>query len=220
MSASRASEGADGLRRSTRLQNSRTQKTVNLLLDAGLELMAEHGYESTQVNDIATAAGVSRATFYNHFESKEELLWELIVSRLPRMMGSNPEVQAEDAETSAYARIRAANNAYFEAYERDATLMKVWDEAASRSKEARRLLHDARLPFLVRTEQSIRRLQARNLADPTVDAEYAAQALTGMVSRFAYTWFVAEEPFDRERAYDAVTRLWANAIGLREDGNE
>ncbi|HEY8047336.1 MAG TPA: hypothetical protein VIF35_23955, partial [Streptosporangiaceae bacterium] len=42
--------------------------------------------------------------------------------------------------------------------------------------------------FVTRAEKSIRGLQEAGLADPALDPRYAAHALTGMVSRFAYTW--------------------------------
>ena len=41
---------------------------------AGMELFAERGYQNVAIADIATAAGVSRRTFFRHFGSKGELL--------------------------------------------------------------------------------------------------------------------------------------------------
>jgi AcrR family transcriptional regulator len=41
---------------------------------AGMDLFAERGYESVTVQDIATAAGIGRRTFFRHYRSKEELL--------------------------------------------------------------------------------------------------------------------------------------------------
>jgi AcrR family transcriptional regulator len=42
------------------------------MLEAIVELVAEHGYASTTVGGIAAKAGVSRTTFYEQFESKED----------------------------------------------------------------------------------------------------------------------------------------------------
>lgn len=41
---------------------------------AGMDLFAERGYSNVTVQDIATAAGIGRRTFFRHFRSKEELL--------------------------------------------------------------------------------------------------------------------------------------------------
>src|ERR687893_1487221 len=43
------------------------------LLDAFVELVASHGYASTTVGGIAAKAGVSRTTFYELFDSKEDI---------------------------------------------------------------------------------------------------------------------------------------------------
>jgi len=42
------------------------------MLDAIVELVATHGYARTTVGGIAAQAGVSRTTFYEQFESKED----------------------------------------------------------------------------------------------------------------------------------------------------
>jgi AcrR family transcriptional regulator len=42
------------------------------MLDAIVELVAEDGYASTTVGGIAGRAGVSRSTFYEQFESKDD----------------------------------------------------------------------------------------------------------------------------------------------------
>ena len=40
-------------------------------------LFAAQGYESTSVQQIVTAAGVTKGAFYHHFASKDELLFEV-----------------------------------------------------------------------------------------------------------------------------------------------
>jgi len=45
------------------------------LEEAAAELFLEHTYAATTVEQIAQRAGVSRATFFNYFASKAELLW-------------------------------------------------------------------------------------------------------------------------------------------------
>jgi AcrR family transcriptional regulator len=55
-------------------------KTVNRredLLDAAITAFVDRGYEGTSVADLATATGLSKAAFVYHFESKEQLLFEL-----------------------------------------------------------------------------------------------------------------------------------------------
>jgi AcrR family transcriptional regulator len=44
------------------------------ICSAARELFFLRGYEATTVEDIATATGASRSTFYTHFRDKEEIL--------------------------------------------------------------------------------------------------------------------------------------------------
>ncbi len=44
------------------------------LTEAAFELFAEHGFEAVTVDDIATHAGVTKGSFYSHFQSKREII--------------------------------------------------------------------------------------------------------------------------------------------------
>ncbi|MEL7030166.1 MAG: helix-turn-helix domain-containing protein, partial [Pseudomonadota bacterium] len=50
------------------------RETRMRILDAALELMAEHGYENVKIEDIANAADIANATFFLHFPTKASLL--------------------------------------------------------------------------------------------------------------------------------------------------
>ncbi|HEU4849351.1 MAG TPA: helix-turn-helix domain-containing protein [Terrimesophilobacter sp.] len=43
--------------------------------DAAAELFLEQSYDGTTIDEITRRAGVSRATFFNYFSSKSDLLW-------------------------------------------------------------------------------------------------------------------------------------------------
>src|SRR5690349_9914451 len=46
-------------------------RTRQAIADAAAQLVGERGIEGTTADDIAAAAGIGRATFFRHFESKE-----------------------------------------------------------------------------------------------------------------------------------------------------
>jgi AcrR family transcriptional regulator len=56
-----------------------------LLLDAARDLIALTGSDDISARDIAERAGVSSATLYRHFESKQQLVDEISVDRWHRM---------------------------------------------------------------------------------------------------------------------------------------
>jgi AcrR family transcriptional regulator len=56
------------------------------LFDAALDLFARSGYQATSHADIAFEADIGRTTFYEYFASTEDLLVQLVESRLPAMV--------------------------------------------------------------------------------------------------------------------------------------
>jgi AcrR family transcriptional regulator len=69
----------------------RVQRTEQLLRSALLSLIQEKGFETLSVQDIIDRANVGRATFYAHFDNKEDLL----VSGFDNLRASLKERQRE-----------------------------------------------------------------------------------------------------------------------------
>ena len=51
-----------------------------LIQETALELFATKGYHSTSISMIARTAGISKGLLYNYYESKEDLLNEMLSS--------------------------------------------------------------------------------------------------------------------------------------------
>jgi AcrR family transcriptional regulator len=75
------------------------QETKKKIAKAAFDLIAQRGFETTSVDDIAKAAGVSKGLIYNYYKSKEHLLQELVTESLhegedvlPSIIG-NPDPQ-------------------------------------------------------------------------------------------------------------------------------
>jgi AcrR family transcriptional regulator len=60
------------------LRAAQKQMTYDLFLAKALELFGTKGYLATTIDDIATAAGSTRTTFYLHFSSKAEVMSALL----------------------------------------------------------------------------------------------------------------------------------------------
>lgn len=58
------------------------EETRQKLLDSALQVFARNGYERATVDEIVREAGFSKGAFYVHFETKEDLFWEMLEERI------------------------------------------------------------------------------------------------------------------------------------------
>ncbi|WP_290061669.1 TetR/AcrR family transcriptional regulator [Amycolatopsis solani] len=81
------------------------------LSKAALELFAERGYENTTVIDIAERAGLTKSTFFRHFQDKREVLFGggALAGLLAEAIASAPETAGPlEALTEAMVAIGRA----------------------------------------------------------------------------------------------------------------
>lgn len=78
------------------------------ILEAALQIFCAHGFEATRLEDIADRAGVSKATIYLYFESKEDLLYALIRENIiPLVEQTIAHMEAFDGSPSDFLRLKA-----------------------------------------------------------------------------------------------------------------
>lgn len=77
MSETDGSEAGNGS--GTRKRLSRGER-YDLILEHAIDVFGSRGYHNVSMDDIAEAAGVSKALVYQHFESKDELYMEVMRS--------------------------------------------------------------------------------------------------------------------------------------------
>lgn len=52
--------------------------TLNSIIEAGISLIRKKGLKHVTVDDIVTAVGIGKSSFYTYYPSKEELLYDVI----------------------------------------------------------------------------------------------------------------------------------------------
>ncbi|MCB0629598.1 MAG: TetR/AcrR family transcriptional regulator [Saprospiraceae bacterium] len=67
-------------------------QTKENIKNAALELFGKLGYHSTSISQIAKAAGVSKGLMYSYFESKQDLLYYIIMEAMDLGMKLMDEV--------------------------------------------------------------------------------------------------------------------------------
>lgn len=74
----------------------RVGRTRRALKEALLELIRERGYEKVSIREVTERANVGRSTFYSHFASKEDLLFDGFDEWLLSRAESGAEDEAEE----------------------------------------------------------------------------------------------------------------------------
>jgi AcrR family transcriptional regulator len=57
----------------------------NEIIDGAMKLFAQYGYHSTSLNDVASKIGVTKATLYYYFRSKDEIMRAILEKSMNRM---------------------------------------------------------------------------------------------------------------------------------------
>lgn len=61
-----------------RLSVEKKEAKKDRIIEKSMELFKENGYHATKVEEITKALGISKGNFYTYFNSKEEVLYEIL----------------------------------------------------------------------------------------------------------------------------------------------
>ena len=108
MSTATASARSGGRRRG-RPPGSDGAATTERLLDAATAMCAERGFDGSTLTAIAERAGVSSTAVYNHFDSREDLLYAAAVRAIAQLRALAHEVDVPGI-AAAYLRPEMREN--------------------------------------------------------------------------------------------------------------
>ncbi|WP_454011584.1 TetR/AcrR family transcriptional regulator [Aquamicrobium terrae] len=86
------------------LRARKRRETRQRIVEAGMKLFVENGYEATTLDMIAAAAGISRRTFFYYFKSKEDVLLARQGSGFPQALRAAMLEQSPQKTPLAAAR--------------------------------------------------------------------------------------------------------------------
>jgi len=138
------------------------------LVDAAIRAFDRTNGEKLTVSDIVTEAGMSSRTFYDYFESKDDLVAEIFLSQARRLVAELMEIAR--TTRGPVARCDAALQAYFELFPAATTIdfERLGGAAGERVREERRrcvnLITDGIVSELERMHESGALVQAPDRA--------------------------------------------------------
>ena len=210
----------DSTRVRERPTTARGARTREALVAAARRVFERDGFINSRLTDITAEAKCSIGSFYTYFDSKDEIFTAVIQAAQDDML--HPGLQRVDDDLANVPAILAASNqAYVEAYKRNARLNLLLEQVATIDIEFRRLRVARAAAFAERNARWIRRLQDEGYADPDLDPAMTARALSPILGRMAYHAFALEDDsFDEDAIIETATVLWMNALGIPKDGSK
>ena len=136
-----------------------------LIEEAAARLFARQGYESTTVEQIVTAAGVSKPMLYRHFESKRELHIRLMERRRDEL-AAEPLGSFLEAQGSLEQRVAIMTDAWFAHVERHPDSARLLFVDVTGDEEIRELQLELR-----RRQRSADMAMLREFGPPLPEAE-------------------------------------------------
>ena len=196
--------------------STRRQGTRQKLFEAAVTLIAEQGFSSTTVDEIAERAGVAKGTVYYNFASKTVLFEELLRHGVELLTASLQNAADENAERggSHVDALDAMVRAGLDFISRYPALTQLYVAELWRTNRAwQSTLMMVRQQAIAVIETELRAgVATRELSDD-IDIPLTASALFGMVLVAALDW----QSYQPERSLDdvlaALSRLLQGRVG-------
>ncbi|MFC7531556.1 TetR/AcrR family transcriptional regulator [Actinoplanes sp. GCM10030250] len=200
-----------------KLREAQKEMTRRLLLEAGLSQFVEKGYAATTVDDIASAAGTTRVTFYAYFPSRGELMKALIGEQLNERLQRSRLAEQGSTALDLVAAVAEGSTESIGAWIR---------ASAERWPDIRPIMRIGRDAAVV--EPDLRDLVVRWLDEAVSDVEDGlnrADRFDPAVRRFrgvlavaeldyvAHHWDTANWHIDHARMLDELASSWVRLLG-------
>lgn len=184
------------------------------ILEAGVSVMARHGYHGTTVRDIAATAGVSAAHLYNHFPSKHDLLVTISDRAMDLLLRATEEAMFASGTDPAdrLSSIVAAHVRVHLAHPREALVCN--SELRSLSDEGRALI----LAKRDIQQRMFDRVVADGVERGVFPTEYPVEASRWIVSACTAIsgWYHADGPLNAAELVLRHQRLALDSVGYRK----
>ena len=185
--------------------------TKSDLLHHARALFARHGYEGVSMRDIAGSVGVRQSAIYNHFASKQDLLVDLMVSHMERVLEAmRAAVATADTPEDRLEAFTRFHVTYHIDHPEDVFL--AYMELRSLEDAGRAAVYPLRNAY----ERTLRDILEAGVAagtfrmgDPAVTARGLLAMLTGVT-----VWFREGGDLDRETVAETYVQSVLQSVGL------
>jgi AcrR family transcriptional regulator len=174
-------------------KNKKNKNREDIII-AGRNLFLENNFINVNIKDICNLAGVSRVTFYKHFKSIDELIFEVQIDILKNM--TDFIISRDDVQASGVERLKMALNAwvdYAKEYKEQMKFIVLFDLYYDRNEKVNcmyeKFIGEENDKDFLHTIvcKGIEDKTLRQDLDSTKTEYYIYQTITGVVQRMSYT---------------------------------
>ena len=193
------------------------QETRNRILDAAERVFSDHGVSRTSLDDIATAAGVTRGAIYWHFKDKSDL-FEAMVNRVTLPMEAMVARSSDESVADPLASLKECAVTCLKRTATDPQCRRVFDVVTHKCEYLGEMAGVARRISTIqkgcvdRSEQAIRNAVKRRLLPSSVNPRLAAIGLDAMLFGLISNWLANNDYVALERQAEAVIALYLDGL--------
>ena len=161
------------------------------ILRTAARLFQQRGYDATSMNDVAGALKLSKGGLYHHFQSKDEILFEIMnhAMDLTQERVVDPVRSIANPEERLRALIRLHIEVVLSPRDREITVML--HENHPLPPTLRRRINTRKKEYIHFVENLMAEVQRGRQSKGSVTARAAAFALLGMIN-WIYQWYKPE----------------------------
>jgi AcrR family transcriptional regulator len=180
------------------------------ILRTAARLFQQRGYDATSMNDVAAALKLSKGGLYHHFQSKDEILFEIMnhAMEITQARVVNPVRSIANPEERLRALIRLHIEVVLSPRDREITVML--HENHPLPPSLRKRINSRKKDYIHFLENLMAEVQSKSRlttsAKGTVTPRAAAFALLGMIN-WIYQWYKPEGDLQAKNLIPQFTEL-------------
>jgi TetR/AcrR family fatty acid metabolism transcriptional regulator len=181
----------------------RSSDKYQRILDAAIAVIAEKGFFTARISDIAARADVADGTVYLYFKSKEEILMKAIHAAFDGFMR---HARIELAKiTSPEQQLRRLAHLHLEAMGSNRNAAIVFQmELRQSTRFLEEFSHHHMVEYLALVREAIRRGQQEGTFRPELSDKVAANCFFGSLDEMVTSWVLSGEDYPLAHAAEHV----------------
>lgn len=180
------------------------------ILDAAAAMFAKHGFNGTSIAALADSCGVSKALLYHYYDSKEALLYDMLLvhCKLLSETASNATKESDKPEEQLRSLVRALMELYMSSRDKHVVLLNDLhclpeNQQTEIKEEERKVLQEIK-DLITKLRPDLKPPQVTSLT----------MYLMGAVN-WTYTWFKPQGQVTAGEFADLATTTFLNGVLTR-----